>query len=137
MLIYTSDHGQNIFRERGRNNTHCSSGTEAAPSEGRVPLLFITAMPSWSAVLTEAAQRNQGRESHFNLFDTLIGFMGFPTDSQEDPRDPPVWASFSPADNFSRTYTEIHTRFGARPQWMTLCPSPARLQFDGKCAALN
>jgi glucan phosphoethanolaminetransferase (alkaline phosphatase superfamily) len=137
ILIYTSDHGQNIFRDRGRANTHCTSGTDAAPSEGRVPLLFITGMPHWVGLLTDAAHQNYGRVSHFNLFATLLGFMGFKEDQRLDIRDPPVWSHLDPSMNFLHTYTEIQTRFGARPQFISLCTTPSRLQFDGRCDALN
>lgn len=133
VLIYTSDHGQNIFRELGRTNTHCSSGTDAAPSEGRVPLFFMTGMPQWSGIFADAANRNYGLESHFNIFASLLAFMGYSSADRPDLRDPPVWSRISPPANFLHTYTELESRFGGYSKFITLCLAPSRLDLSGRC----
>ena len=132
VVIYTSDHGQNVFRENGHTNTHCSSAEGAARSEGRVPVTIFTAAQRWTAVLRAASSRNAGRVSHFNLYSSVIQFMGFPEARMQDPRDTSLWdASPSPAG--LKTSTGIRARFGQPVPWLPLCKAGEYMALDGRC----
>ncbi len=72
VLLYTSDHGQNL--EGGM--TDCSTG-DASPVEGMVPMLAVTDHPTWRRRFGQAAERNLNRTSHFNIFATLVVLFGF------------------------------------------------------------
>lgn len=76
VLIYTSDHGQDLH-ERGNPglNTHCDS--DPVPEEGLVPLLVIQGAGlktlDWQAHLAQ----NRNASSHYNIFPTLLRLMGY------------------------------------------------------------
>ena len=72
VLLYTSDHGQNL--EGGM--TDCSTGG-ASPLEGMVPMLAVTDHPTWRRRFEQAAERNLNRTSHFNILATLLVLFGF------------------------------------------------------------
>ena len=72
VVLYTSDHGQNL--EGGV--TDCSTG-DASPLEGMVPMLAVTDHPTWRRRFEQAAARNLNRTSHFNVFATLLVLFGF------------------------------------------------------------
>lgn len=72
LIIYTSDHGQNLH-ERGDagTTTHCSP--VPASEEGSVPLAIIGTSSRWNA----AAKRNFDTSSHYRIFPTLLDAMGY------------------------------------------------------------
>ena len=72
LIIYTSDHGQNLH-ERGDSGTttHCSPSP--ASEEGAVPLAIIDTSGRWAA----AAKRNFDASSHYRIFPTLLDAMGY------------------------------------------------------------
>jgi len=76
LIIYTSDHGQDLHeRKNPGNNTHCS----ATPTieEGLVPLVVIQGNSlntlNWSKTLND----NKDKSSHFNIFPTLLKVMKY------------------------------------------------------------
>ena len=73
LLFYTSDHGQ-TFRD-GRL-THCSV-QGADPREALVPLLALTGDRQLDRRLRNAASRNSGKASHFEIVPTVLDVMGF------------------------------------------------------------
>jgi glucan phosphoethanolaminetransferase (alkaline phosphatase superfamily) len=75
LIIYTSDHGQNL--KSGNNWSHCTSTPNVSPAEAYVPILAITSEPKFERLLAEAAARGFGRFSHFEGFPTLLLAMGF------------------------------------------------------------
>jgi hypothetical protein len=72
LLIYTSDHGQNIEARV----PHCSQREH--PSEYSVPLLVLSEAPAIKALLSSALPDMRGRASHLNVFPTLLYGLGYP-----------------------------------------------------------
>lgn len=72
LIIYTSDHGQNLH-ERGDagTTTHCSPAP--ASEEGSVPLAVIGTSDRWKA----AANGHFDASSHYRIFPTLLNAMGY------------------------------------------------------------
>lgn len=72
LIVYTSDHGQNLH-ERGDagTTTHCSPSPDG--EEGAVPLAIIDTSGRWNA----AAKRNFDGSSHYRIFPTLLNAMGY------------------------------------------------------------
>lgn len=132
LIVYTADHGQN-FHEDGSpgQQTHCTTGPASA-SEGRVPLAAITRHPGLSPLLRAAAQRNQDRGSHFNVYPTLLTMMGYGPPSAQADFEPDLFAEL-PGDRgaFLSTY---FVRFGREPVWNSI-GKPAQLR-DGLQQAL-
>ncbi|GAA5076023.1 sulfatase-like hydrolase/transferase [Lysobacter panacisoli] len=132
LILYTADHGQN-FHEDGSAGmqTHCTIGP-ASPGEGRVPLAAVTRHPQLSARLREAAQRNQDKAGHFNIYPTLLTLMGYGAPAADGNFEPDLFATLpdrSPA--FLSTY---FVRFGREPVWNSI-GKPAQLR-DGLQQAL-
>jgi glucan phosphoethanolaminetransferase (alkaline phosphatase superfamily) len=76
LIFYTSDHGQSLS-EGTRTTTHCNQGAAANKGEAEVPLFAITGNSKWKAALSNAAEENYGRTSHFEVFPTLLAAMGY------------------------------------------------------------
>jgi hypothetical protein len=76
VIIYTSDHGQNLL-ENGSQLTHCSVDNSTV-SEGPVPLMTFSGNPVIAPKLGEAAAVNRDRLSHFHVPPSLVEMMGFP-----------------------------------------------------------
>lgn len=72
LVIYTSDHGQNLEDVEGL--THGTSGKEPYVGEGLVPLVVLTNIKDNFA---QSFEKNLNRVSHFNIFPTLIESMGY------------------------------------------------------------
>lgn len=72
LIIYTSDHGQNLH-ESGDSGatTHCSP--TPMNEEGAVPLVIIDSSGRWQ----QAAKRHFDASSHYRIFPTLLGAMGY------------------------------------------------------------
>lgn len=113
LLIYTSDHGQDLH-ERGNPglNTHC--GGDPVEEEGLVPLVVIQGSGlktlDWSAYLAA----NKDRSSHYNIFPTLLQVMGYDLAGIEAVYGKPL--SVATADEFTFNY-RFNARLGAKPEW--------------------
>ncbi len=113
LLIYTSDHGQDLH-ERGNPglNTHC--GGDPVEEEGLVPLVVISGSDlktlDWSAQLAA----NKDRSSHYNIFPTLLQLMGYDLAGIEAVYGKPL--SVATADEFTFNY-RFNARLGAKPEW--------------------
>ncbi|KPN89972.1 sulfatase-like hydrolase/transferase [Pseudomonas nunensis] len=113
MLIYTSDHGQDLH-ERGNLglNTHC--GGDPVEEEGLVPLVVIQGSGlktlDWSAQLAA----NKDRSSHYNIFPTLLQLLGYDLAGVEAVYGKPL--NVATADEFTFNY-RFNARLGAKPEW--------------------
>ncbi|MCF5705194.1 sulfatase-like hydrolase/transferase [Pseudomonas syringae] len=113
LLIYTSDHGQDLH-ERGNPglNTHC--GGDPVEEEGLVPLVVIQGSQlktlDWSAQLAA----NKDRSSHYNIFPTLLQLMGYDLAGIEAVYGKPL--SVATGDEFTFNY-RFNARLGAKPEW--------------------
>jgi lipid A ethanolaminephosphotransferase len=121
MIVYTSDHGQNLHEAGGPGlNTHCSP--DPGMAEGAVPLVLIRAAGAPGPDWTRAAAANRDRASHYALFPTLLTLMGY--DEAEAariygaPLDRPQTAPLA----FNALF---NARLGRSPVWKPM--DPARL----------
>lgn len=73
VVIYTSDHGQNLTSGR---LTHCST-SNPDPREALVPLLAITGIEPIDNALKYGAHVNMNAASHFAITPTMLSFMGY------------------------------------------------------------
>lgn len=80
VIIYTSDHGQNLLE--GGVATHCSRSSKSA-YEALVPLLMVTENEAVYEIFDNVSKINQDKVSHFNIFPTMIGLMGYPINQVE------------------------------------------------------
>lgn len=76
VLFYTSDHGQSLM-DAGYERTHGSNCSRIATGEALVPLFAMTGCEPLRAELLSSASRFKNRASHFDLFPTLLGTLGF------------------------------------------------------------
>jgi lipid A ethanolaminephosphotransferase len=74
VLIYTSDHGQNLM-DRGVV-LQCNSA-DPHPFEGLVPLLLLTDDPLLRDRFQSSAEGNVDRATHFEIFPTLLALFGY------------------------------------------------------------
>jgi glucan phosphoethanolaminetransferase (alkaline phosphatase superfamily) len=75
VIIYTSDHGQNLL-DNGTYLSHCSTDN-TSPFEGVVPLLAITDNSAYLEKFNRAATRNKDKASHFNIYPTILSLFGY------------------------------------------------------------
>jgi glucan phosphoethanolaminetransferase (alkaline phosphatase superfamily) len=113
VLIYTSDHGQDLH-ERGNPglNTHC--GGDPVEEEGLVPLVVIQGRQLQTLDWRGSLAQNKDRSSHYNIFPTLLELMGY------DPAG--IMAHYGKPlnqpteDDFTFNY-RFNARLGAKPAW--------------------
>ena len=70
ILIYTSDHGQNLLDYLNIKQTHCLKG-KAPFVMAEVPLFIL------SNTKFDIKYNNYNKASHFNIFGTILYFMGY------------------------------------------------------------
>ncbi|HVZ03120.1 sulfatase-like hydrolase/transferase [Hyphomicrobium sp.] len=75
VVIYTSDHGQNMFAVPSRY-FHCNPKNPAI-TEGEVPLFVSTGDPGIKKDLKATLQEHVDHSSHFEIFPTLLDWMGY------------------------------------------------------------
>jgi glucan phosphoethanolaminetransferase (alkaline phosphatase superfamily) len=81
VIIYTSDHGQNLL-DNGVNMSHCSTDN-TSPFEGLIPLLAITGNIAYKEKFDRAVLRNKDKASHFNIYPTILNLFGFQNETIE------------------------------------------------------
>jgi len=81
LIIYTSDHGQNLMEDLTIKQTHCIKG-KAPKSMAKVPLFFLAMNDKVAKELKTIYHKNNiNHTSHFNIFGTILYFMGYDKDS--------------------------------------------------------
>lgn len=75
VIIYTSDHGQNLL-DNGVHLSHCSTDN-TSPFEGVVPLLVITDNKFFKEKFDRATIKNKDKASHFNIYPTILNIFGY------------------------------------------------------------
>ncbi len=73
LMVYTSDHGQNLNDTSGP--THCTTTGDPYQGEGMVPMLVIDNRQDEK--LSSFSQINHNKTSHFNVFSTLLYYLGY------------------------------------------------------------
>lgn len=113
LLIYTSDHGQDLH-ERGSPglNTHC--GDNPAGEEGLVPLVVIQGSGVKSLDWQAQLPVNKDRSSHYNIFPTMLQLMGYDLAGIEAAYGKPL--NVPTTDEFTFNY-RFNARLGAKPAW--------------------
>lgn len=111
-IIYTSDHGQNLHERGGTGgSTHCT--TDPLPEEGAVPLVVVSGSETkrdWQA----SASANRDRMSHFRLFPTLLGLMGYAAEQTAPFYGPTLMSRESDPLTFTPNY---NASLGRDPSW--------------------
>ncbi|MFC0712052.1 sulfatase-like hydrolase/transferase [Azorhizophilus paspali] len=113
VLIYTSDHGQDLH-ERGNPglDTHC--GGDPVVEEGLVPLVVIQGHGlhglDWQGELAS----NRNRSSHYNIFPTLLQLMGYDLTALQAVYGKPL--SLHTEDEFTFN-TRFNARLGEKANW--------------------
>ncbi|WP_164088946.1 sulfatase-like hydrolase/transferase [Sphingorhabdus sp. YGSMI21] len=112
-ILYTADHGQS-FHERGDGGeaTHCTPDPQI--EEGVVPLVVI-GDPAGAQRWTRAAAAGRDKSSHYRIFPTLLGLMGY-AQADVEPLYGPDLFSASP-DPFTFN-TRFNARLGSEPSWL-------------------
>ena len=110
LIIYTSDHGQNLH-ERGDSGTttHCSPSP--ASEEGAVPLAIIGASGRWDA----AAKRHFDASSHYRIFPTLLNAMGYDRAAVRRQYGEALDSSAADPATFNSLF---NARLGRKPIWV-------------------
>ncbi|AJE21754.1 sulfatase-like hydrolase/transferase [Azotobacter chroococcum] len=113
VLIYTSDHGQDLH-ERGNPglDTHC--GGDPVVEEGLVPLVVIQGGGLRDLDWQRELAGNKDRSSHYNIFPTLLQLMGYELTALQAVYGKPL--SQHTEDEFTFN-TRFNARLGEKPNW--------------------
>lgn len=116
IIIYTSDHGQNLNpNKKGLLSPHCSPPDAAHPDEGRVPLILISNKRSMEGILSKAAEKNRDKLTNFSIGPTILQLMGYQI---SDPNETIFSSNHSQLDQ--KFLTEMIVRFGKKPSWQSI-----------------
>src|SRR5690606_37913354 len=111
VAIYTSDHGQNLNDQPGPHQ--CTGSGVPFAGEGLVPLVVLANYQKEQ--LGAAAVFNYGKLSHFNIFPTLVSYMGFDVEmavGEDAVYSSPIFSKVEPLNRFG--YGDAFGRFGKR-----------------------
>lgn len=113
VLIYTSDHGQDLHeRENPGVNTHCSA--DPTIEEGLVPLVIIQGKNLNTFNWKKSLNDNKNKSSHYNIFPTLLKIMKY--DSIEIAKVYGNSLDIKTNDDF--TFNKYwNARLGQKPKW--------------------
>jgi hypothetical protein len=122
VLLYMSDHGQNLH-EHGESGfrTHCSTG-KAPPAEGAVPLVVLTSFHPVLAEMRRSAHKNRDRTSQFNIFPSVLALLGYrPEDiARFASSELPLEAELPPGQQ--QFLSTFFVRLGKKPVWNSIDP---------------
>ena len=118
-IIYTADHGQNLH-ESGEpgNATHCTP--EPAIEEGVVPMGVIEGSQDGDIDWQSAALRNHNGTSHYRIFPTLLGLMGYEPQAVRKAYGDRIDAPTRDKLEFN---TLFNARLGREPVWKKVDPA--------------
>ena len=115
VIIYTSDHGQRLHEDGSPGqNTHCSP--QPRDEEGAVPLVFITPERLGSA-FEQAAVTHHNATSHYRLFSTALGLMGYSEADVSAIYGPDITANVPDEYTYNAYF---NARMGRKPVWRKL-----------------
>lgn len=109
VIIYTSDHGQNIFDHPEITATHCYKGP--APSiMAKVPLFIYSSDTTWVREMKLKIKQQNSPRSHFQIFPTIINLMGYTNNKDINLPYNSLFDNNSSAPNFYYTSGDIYGR---------------------------
>ena len=113
LLIYTSDHGQNLMDD-GKLVTHCRRISPTL-NEAIVPLFVITENSALYQKFQDAAHYNLNRTNHFQVFPTILTLFGY---DENHVSETYYQTLFEPVKERLGFTTGIITGlFGREPDW--------------------
>ncbi len=113
VIIYTSDHGQNLLDD-GKPVTHCRRSSETV-NEAVVPLLVWTENAALQRKFDRAAKKNRNAASHFEVFPTILTLFGYDPKIVRERYHQNLFESIDQPLGF--TSGPITGRFGRHPVW--------------------
>ena len=116
VILYTSDHGQNLM-DRGVL-THCNTQSPH-PYEAWVPLLVLAGGAEHLEEFRAAARRNRDRASHFEIYPTLLRLFGYDPDAVSERYGPDLFAAL-PGGERRFTVGPVLLYFGRQPRWSSV-----------------
>lgn len=117
VILYTSDHGQNLPPWGRTQATHCTTDNPDA-EEGRVPLLAITARTDLQTALRNGARINHDEASHFAIYPTLLTLMGYDAAEVRARHGATLLDRITERQAF--TSGDVFSRFGSQLRWTDL-----------------
>lgn len=116
VIIYTSDHGQDLH-ESGQpgKTTHCITYPRA--EEGAVPLVVIDRQAGGRLPWRSHLATTRHGQSHFRIFPTLLALMGYEAAEVEPVYGPTLTASSKDAMTFTPDYFPL---LGREPRWQAI-----------------
>jgi Sulfatase len=130
LVIYTSDHGQNLHERGGLGKaTHCTP--EPIAEEGAVPLVVLDGKAPGQSVWEAAAKRARNTSSHYRIFPTLLNQMGYDRKAVKNAYGPSLDDDSTDPMTFNPYF---NARLGRAPVWMKIDPEkiakPSVLDFE-------
>lgn len=127
VVIYTSDHGQDLLEEGKGLLTHCNRNSGSA-YQGMVPLMVLTTHPQLRQRFESSLAENSHQLSHFNIFPTVLEILGYEHDFVKQHYGD---AMFYPVERLGKFYTSelfmpVHTQLDYEWQSVPL-RTPSRL----------
>jgi len=120
VLLYTSDHGQNL----GARVPHCNT-SRPHPSEALVPLLILSGVPELRDAFAEAARHNRGRATHFEIFPTVLALFGYAPERVRREYGPGLLDPLEPGER-AFTVGPVLLHFGREARWERFPPELLR-----------
>jgi hypothetical protein len=112
-ILYTSDHGQSFHeRDDGGKATHCTPAPQI--EEGVVPLVVIGDKAQGTR-WAQAAAAGRDQSSHYRIFPTLLGLMGYAAKDVAPLYGPDLLAAEPDPFTFN---TRFNARLGSDPAWL-------------------
>ncbi|NAW85552.1 sulfatase-like hydrolase/transferase [Photobacterium halotolerans] len=127
VVIYTSDHGQDLLEEGKGLLTHCNRNSGSA-YQGMVPMMVLTRHPQLRQRFESSLAENRHQLSHFNVFPTVLEILGYEHDFVKQHYGD---AMFYPVERIGKFYTsELFLPEHAQHdyEWKSVpLPTPSRL----------
>lgn len=114
LIIYTSDHGQNLLDSPGLEQ--CTATGHPHIKEGMVPLLIMD--NQFDITLNQSSKINQNKSSHFNIFATLLHFLGYASSNFKPYYATSLLEPINPLNRFS--YGAIFGHFGSSAKFQEI-----------------
>ena len=116
VIVYTSDHGQNIVDD-GTLSTHCRP--KATRFEGMVPMIVFSSDPAILGRFEAVRAPSYNRTGHFQVFPTLIRLAGYGESWVSDQYGPALYNRPEIAPEFF--VGDLHGRGSVR-RWVSILP---------------